>query len=74
MQETKGSSLYSSEQEEWEEEKKYKSGSNTEGLSSGNQYEQSKFGGKKPDNKQHGNISVEKFNNVWHMLCNKGCG
>ena len=50
------------------------SGSNTEGLSSGNQYERSRFGGKKPDNKQHGNSGVEKFNNVWHMLCNKGCG
>ena len=58
----------------WEEEKKKKYGSNTEGLSSGNQYERSRFGGKKPDSKQHGSSGVEKFNNVWHMLCNKGCG
>jgi hypothetical protein len=58
----------------WEEEKRKKFGSGNGGPSSSNQYERSRFGGRKTDNKQPGNSGVQKFNNVWHMLCNKGCG
>ena len=58
----------------WEEEKKKKYGSGGNGSNSGNQYERSRFGRKKGDSKQPGNGGVKKFNNVWHMHCNKGFG
>ena len=58
----------------WGEEKKRKSGSGNSGSNSSTQYERSKFGDRKRDNKPPGGSGVQKFNNVWHMLCNKGCG
>ena len=58
----------------WEEEKKKKSGSVSGSSGSGGKhYERSKFGGGSGCQKPSGS-GVEKFNNVWHMHCNKGCG
>jgi len=55
----------------WEEEKKKKSGSG--GSTSGSkQYERSKFGNSGSPQKPSGS-SIEKFNNIWHMYCSKGC-
>jgi hypothetical protein len=56
----------------WEEDKKKKSGSG--GSVSGNrQYERSRFGSGGNQHKPSGS-GIEKFNNVWHMFCSKGCG
>ena len=56
----------------WEEDKKKKSGSG--GSVSGNrQYERSRFGSGGSPQKPSGS-GIEKFNNVWHMFCSKGCG
>ena len=58
----------------WEEEKKKTSGSGSGGSGSGEgPYERSKFGNRTENQKPSGG-SVDKFNNVWHMYCSKGCG
>ena len=56
----------------WEEEKKKKSGSGSH-SSGGKQYERSMFGNGGGLQKPSGS-GVEKFKNMWHMYCGKGCG
>ena len=56
--------------EEKKKESRSVSGSSGSG---GKHYERSKFGGGSSSQKPSGN-GVEKFNNVWHMHCSKGCG
>ncbi len=68
----KDQSWIEANKKKWEEEKKKKSGS-VSGSSGGKDYERSKFSGGSGCEKPSGS-GVEKFNNVWHMHCSKGCG
>jgi hypothetical protein len=76
--EPKDQARIAANKKKWEEEKQKKSGhpgtgsGSGSGRSSGNQYERSRFGGKK-GNQQPLGSGVAKFNNVWHMFC-KSCG
>ncbi len=54
----------------WEEE----TGKSSKGGGASGNYERKKWGEGRDSNRNDTGHGVKQFNNVWHMLCNKGCG